>query len=652
MSRIKMSFSLILAIFLVGILSTAAFAKDPYGLKPVSQRNLSLLVPFTGNSADATDVEDRSFDVVLIAPDGTTVVNTYQGKLNASLKGSVTVPAGDLTPGSVYTVKLYHTDDATHATLLSKSSAVVLDPSNADMYKAETDPNGNPKNSTHVDVTGNGLQNDNLTGFNNTRKNRSGQKVHGFYQNNTNSCASCHQTHTAANGESLLFKDGVYSTCSACHDGTTGAYNSFAPVSEENAHSIAGTFNVQTDPATHNGSLHQADGSLKISAAPGGNKTGGQYDQEFDCASCHAAHGSGSAGENNLNTDPMGWATVAYGTDSNDAKNGKLFKNIPIYDPASIPTEKGTPYILVKTTTDADQANVDKNYFYKRAGVTAGQPIIQTYRWSYNSSTHVNGYVPDYSLWLQEKGYPYKANTILYKSAYNGSTAPASGQDITRNPDVNVVWRDGFAWGAGVANVVSAQVAVGIDVETTANMRTLYDSAAVNLTADDNGNTIKDSNGNQTTVSYIPDSGDEFSKYCTACHVDYLSGTRTNDTGVYTTAHRHATDQDRLTCVRCHFGHGSEAQIMKDANDNTYYDLTAAGKVFNGKTNDALTYFKDPNPSSALKRYTGMSVCYACHGKGEQFMGNPNTNQPDKTTNEYLKNGDPGSVRASMTTNN
>src|ERR1700730_15291766 len=98
MSRIKMSFSLILAIFLVGILSTAAFAKDPYGLKPVSQRDLSLLVPFTGNSADSTDVEGRSFDVVLIAPYGTTVLNTYQTTLDASLKGSVKVPAGVMTP--------------------------------------------------------------------------------------------------------------------------------------------------------------------------------------------------------------------------------------------------------------------------------------------------------------------------------------------------------------------------------------------------------------------------------------------------------------------------------------------------------------------------------------------------------------------------
>jgi hypothetical protein len=644
MSKIKMSFSLILAIFLVGILSTAAFAKDPYGLKPVSQSDLSLLVPFTGNSADATDVQGRSFDVDLIAPDGTTVVNTYTGTLNSSLKGSVTVPAGVMTPGSIYTVKLYHTDDTAHATLLSKSSAVVEDPHNADMYKAGTDANGNPINSTHVDVTGTGLQNANLTGYNNTRKNRSGQKVHGFYQNNTNSCASCHQTHTAANGESLLFKDGVYSTCSACHDGTTGAYNSFAPVSSDMTSSIAGTFNVQT--AGHNGSLHEADGSLKISAAPGGNKAGGQYDQEFDCASCHAAHGAGSAGENNLNTDPMGWGSVPYAatagqqitytkghgqatiTTTVDNKNGKLFTFgasdiIDLNNGGTIPTTETFPYILVKTTAQAaditSQTNPSKttgNYFWSRAGVKPGDLVIQTYRWDGSK-----GYVKDYSLWNRELGYPYVANTVLKQ----GST------DLSMDSGLTIVWRDGFAFGPSVSKIDNAVVSIGIDVETTTDIASLYDS---------------------TNSAYIPDSGLEMSKYCASCHVDYASTTRTDNTGVYTTAHRHATLQDRLTCVRCHYAHGSEAQIMHDANDNTYYTLTAPGKVFDasvpGNTDKAISYFVDPNPSSALKRYTGMSVCYACHGKGEQFIGSPNTNKADTTTGEFLKGGDPGTTRTDI----
>lgn len=598
MSKIKMSFSLIIAIFLVGILSTAAFAKDPYGLKPV-QNGLGLSVPFTGNSADTADSQGREFDLLL--KDGTgTVLKTYGPvALNSSKKGTFNILAADVTPGTVYTVELYHTDDAAHATLLSKSTALVSDAHNTNMYQTP---------DTHVDLDGSGLKNANQTGFNNTRKNRSGQKVHGFYQNNTNSCASCHQTHTGAD-DNLLFKDGVYSTCSACHDGTTGAYNSFAPVSEENAHSIAGTLNVQT--ANHNGSLHEADGSLKVSAAPGGNNTaaaGSTFDQEFNCASCHAPHGNGSAGasgENNLNMDPLGWGSVAYSTTNNDTKNGKLFKDLPIQ--TSVPTTFSTPYILVKSTL-ADQAAVDANFFYKRAMGTVTGPVdvIQTYRWNNTK------YVADYSLWLQEKGYPYKADTILKDS---------TGADITRAAGMTVVWRDGFAYGTQVANVTAATISVGVDVETTSDIATLFDSK---------------------NLGFIPDSGTQMSKYCSACHTDYLSTTRKDVTGVYTTAHRHKTGADELTCVRCHFGHGSEAQIMKTANDQTYYDLIKAGQKFDSTVTDqtaaAIDYLKDPNPSSALKRYTGMAVCYACHGQGAQFLSNPNN--VDRPLS-----GQPGAVR-------
>lgn len=641
MSKVKWGLSLIFAFILVGILSTAAFAIDPYGLQPVQQSDLSLKVLFTGNSTDPLDVQGRQFDLVLKDTDGS-VLKDYgvdAGTTPASLdaadgkgiyNGFFRIPAGDLTPGTIYSVELYHHDDSAHSSLLSKSSALVTDSHNTRMSHVPD-----------VNVVGSGLANSNQTGSNNLNKSRNGQNVHGFYQNNTNSCASCHQTHTGSDAN-LLFKDGVYSTCSACHDGTTGAYNAFAKVDDKTPNSIAGTFNVLIDG--HNGSLHDADASLKISAAPGGNNsaTTGPFSQNFDCASCHAPHGAGSNNENNLNIDPLGWGTVQYDSSTNDGKNGKLFKNIKIY--TSVPPTESDPYILVKTTTDSNQANVDANYFYKRAGVPAGTPMIQTYRWGYDSETHQDAYVPDYSLWLQEKGFPYKADTALYNDDWSNLVLTDANhnndqtKDITRNADVHVVWRDGFAWGPGVANVKSAQVSLGIDVETTDNIRSLFDSSYQ----------VLDGNGHvDPTKSYIPDSGTEMSKYCTACHTDYLSNSRTDNTGAYSSAHRHKT-VDNLTCVRCHFAHGTEAQIMKDANDNTYYDLTAPGKIFDatvpGNTDKAINYLVDPNASSALKRYTGMSSCYACHGKGEQFMGNPNNIQ-DATIGETLKAGEPGTDR-------
>ncbi len=114
--------------------------------------------------------------------------------------------------------------------------------------------------------------------------------------------------------------------------------------------------------------------------------------------------------------------------------------------------------------------------------------------------------------------------------------------------------------------------------------------------------------------TYVKGSGVEMSKFCASCHTDYLSATYANETGVFTTAHRHQTDTDRLTCVRCHYAHGTDATIMKDSLDRGLNELTAPLVVnYAGDTTAALDYLKDPNPSSALKRYTGMSVCFGCH---------------------------------------
>jgi hypothetical protein len=611
MSKLKISFSLIIALLLVGILSTSAFAKDPFSLKPTQvseSTDLKILFALNGQTSVDLYVNDSAGVDQLGATNG---------------KGVTTSPVvvQGLTPGVVYNVLLYAggADPAT-ATPLSKSTGVVIQPYNGQLLHGDQDATkavyGSDTEVITLDKDGTGLKNANLTGFNNTRKQKSGQKVHGFYQNNTNSCASCHQTHTAANGEYLLFKDGIYSTCSACHDGTTGAYNSFAPADQATTGEIAGTFNVNT--SAHNGSLHEADGSLKVSAAPGGNPTpdmttkdakgnltaASVYGAEFDCASCHAAHGAGSAGENNLNADPLGWGAIAYATTNNDTKNGRLFKDITIYD--TVPTSFQTPYVIVKKTLADADISADKTkagYLYSRVGLVAGDKVLQTYRWSGEK----NGYKADYSLWLRSTGHvsaPFQNANTLFKA---GTT------DVTSK--LAVVWRDGFAYAKAadtsvLDSVTTGQFSIGIDVETgdhDSSAAQLFDTAATN---------------------YVYDAGTEMSKYCASCHIDYASDTRTNTTGTYTQAHRHAVLQDRLTCVRCHYGHGTEATVMKDANDETFFSGSHVGK---------LDYFLDPNPTSALKRYTGMAVCYACHGKGDQFMGNPNNI-------DIPKDGDPGAL--------
>jgi hypothetical protein len=647
MSKIKMSFSLIIALLLVGIMSTAAFARAAYSTSVAADGSGGFTFSFNKISTDTA----TTFTLNVYTQGSTQGVydqpfKTYTvSNVTDTSKQTVNVPASDgVQVGTVYKFELSNPTG-----VVGEKFGVLTDSANLSMASVADDSKLLAATGKGLDVNGTGLFNSNHTGQDAVRKNNvdgSKQSIHGAYQNNTNSCASCHQTHGAANGDSLLFKDGVYSTCSACHDGTTGAYNAFTPATQATASTVQGTFDVHA--AGQNGSMHTADGSLNISAAPGGNNTPAAktpYTQDFDCASCHAAHGAGSNEENNLNVDPMGWASVPYGvagqpitywsghgnvtiTATKDNQNGKLFLNIPIATRTQTGTDskgnptynistltKQTPYILVKLTATTSEAN---NFWYKRAGVKAGDSVIQTYRWTDNG-----GYIPDYSLWLRDNGYPGTANTVLKQ----GTT------DMNLNSALTVVWRDGFAFGAAVPLIDNANVALGIDVETTDDIATLWDGT-------------------------IPDSGIEMSKYCTSCHVDYASNTRTNNTGVYTVAHRHATiGRDETTCVRCHYAHGTDAQIMHDANDNTYWDLTTAlgatnktsGKPGVGMTSDqALNYLTDPNPSSAIKRYTGMSVCYACHGGGEQFLGSPITNRPDVNTHQYLLGGQPGDDRTAQ----
>ncbi|MBS4030825.1 MAG: cytochrome c3 family protein [Clostridiales bacterium] len=160
------------------------------------------------------------------------------------------------------------------------------------------------------------------------QRNVFGQLVHTDFQLNTNSCASCHMTHTAQSRK-LLFRNGVYSTCAACHDGTLGFLNVFAIPGGTNpfgGSQTAGTFAANK---ARNASVHLASDTMKLAAAPGGNRanvveSGGftastnPWGADFNCASCHGPHGSYSirllhynpAGISMRTASPIG-ATIA-----------------------------------------------------------------------------------------------------------------------------------------------------------------------------------------------------------------------------------------------------------------------------------------------------------------------------------------------------
>ncbi len=111
----------------------------------------------------------------------------------------------DATPVSTPGVK----DADLNSTIQTTDTTWDNNKANANNTGSLIGTNDNPNTSRPAVIKSDGMvNNDGVTGT---------QRTHGEYQNNTNSCASCHQTHTAA-AKNLLFKDGVYSTCTACHE--------------------------------------------------------------------------------------------------------------------------------------------------------------------------------------------------------------------------------------------------------------------------------------------------------------------------------------------------------------------------------------------------------------------------------------------------
>jgi predicted CXXCH cytochrome family protein len=133
-------------------------------------------------------------------------------------------------------------------------------------------------------------------------RNVPGQLTHTAFQLNTNSCASCHMTHTAV-GTNLLIQATTQDTCMACHDGTIGFLNVNAPATGTTSGAgmggsvAAGTFGIDT---LRTPSMHNTVAGVTLSGAPGGNRAGiteqagASWSTSFTCASCHAPHGSHS----------------------------------------------------------------------------------------------------------------------------------------------------------------------------------------------------------------------------------------------------------------------------------------------------------------------------------------------------------------------
>jgi predicted CXXCH cytochrome family protein len=486
---------------------------------------------------------------------------------------------------------------------------------------AEYDPKNDgmpntPVGTTNVNANDTGVGADNeapATGEKpEVNKSVDGHKTHGEYQNNTNSCASCHQTHTSK-GKQLLFADTTYQTCAACHDGTLGFYNVFETGANASLDG-AGTFGGSH---ANNMSIHQSNDSVQVKAAPGGNKNGtGAWAASFSCASCHAPHGSYS--DRLLHYNPNGMATTPMNVQNGVNLGGNRIDGLV---PSTTKPAAGVYGLVLENSTDpadnvAEGVAAKKLYLYKgTTKVTTpmlygynghGTPHFTHLAYSDNGTAKRIEYGNADVYFSNEKGY-FKALT-------------PKGNDILTNSN-------GMT---GLVGQVSLAYTVDMDLQEVANI----DGLKIYKNNQSAYWTEKTLNNTSSSKDFVGQ-GVKLSEYCASCHTDYLakssSGTGVKS-GTFDKAFRHTTNNASYTCARCHFAHGTDAEIMMDAEGNTVADLTATDGKFEGDKNAALNYMTDTNPSSALKKFTNMTVCWACHNSSKATTIK-NTNRPEDHPN-------------------
>ncbi|CAG9608449.1 cytochrome c3 family protein [Pseudoneobacillus rhizosphaerae] len=637
MSKVKLSFSFLLTLLLVGMFSVVAFAAAPSApsVKYFDWKNGNIHVGWTWTAASggATNVTYKIF------VDGDTA------GIDVPVASGNSYVATGLTSTDNHTFQVAAT---TTDGISGKSTLVTVVPEKAN-NEAMVGLDGKPIPEGEVD---NGINNAHKTGVGQVVKNPGNQldnagkigahKLHGSYQNNTNSCASCHQTHTAASS-GLLFKNGAYNTCTACHDGTLGFYNVFGTSNAEDMG--AGTFG-----GTHDGnmSVHMATGALEISAAPGSNaKVGTTWSAEFTCASCHDPHGSYS--DRLLSVNPNGMATVERKSVNSTVYGNKLME-VSVYETmptANISATNLNDYAFKDITISAadiaapvfDTATPPKiitpaGYYYN-TGLKVGDRVLQLQR-------YIGSWQNAPGVYLTKQGinntsyWPklYKDTTLVWPPAVPTSepgkttVANANKQDATDGKywfnNSKAFYKVPGTKGDGTINkITEVQKAYVVQLGYLPSGQNKL-GGVVNPAANGYQPLVTDNNYLTTTGKGI-----QMNEWCGACHVDYFTRTKTN-TGVDGN-YNHHTMSDSYNCERCHYAHGTDAKIMRDAQGSTLEDLTATGGKFVGNQVKAIEYLKDQNDSSALKRFTNMAVCYGCHtsSHAEGFINNNEYNTTD-----------------------
>jgi predicted CXXCH cytochrome family protein len=409
-----------------------------------------------------------------------------------------------------------------------------------------------------------------------------GQRVHGQYTKDTNSCASCHQTHTGS-GAKMLFQNGSYNTCVACHDGTMGFYDVFTTGSNA---SMAGTFGGNPDKAVSNSSVHLATGVLTISSAPGGKRNSTDpmtWGARFTCISCHSPHGSFSDRLLHYNPNHMGTtvSTDAYGS----LTGGRLMQNLVI----------------------SFDENIDGGVYIAKDAL--GNRVLGPWVFGYPYGIEPRQY------WSQ----------IRIKMPGETEFSPLYDSEYTWNQVLEINYFLGFFKDPAVLIPPGSEIQMDAAPASVVSLQTV--TVAYTPT--------------QIPIVQVTGYNSGVNQFCSTCHTDYYASNMQPATtyntevftevyegvyevvytpvtiqypsGVFSQVYRHyLTDvniqsgligqNNKLVCTSCHYAHGTEKSVMMNVYDEK-------GVVL------------DTGLSSALKRYANKDVCFKCHTDSKEARG-------------------------------
>ncbi|MDF2557772.1 MAG: doubled protein [Bacillales bacterium] len=599
MKNFKIGFSLLVAILVLSI-GTIAMAAKPaatagVGIKAVDADTVQVSPGAQGPSYSKGQVTpaETGWEITLFNASDDTVAGAMQDVTTNYAQFDGVVEGQDY-----------------YVTVVAKTGADKASTFTSTDFTFEFSEDYNANNILYLGATeikDNDIPNANGTGQGQLAKGISGHKTHGDYRNNTNSCASCHQTHTAA-GKNLLFKETAEEACIACHDGTgMTIYNVFpTSMAQDNG---SGTF---AGTVAGNMSVHLTNETVELSAAPGSNMSisGANWSGEFSCDTCHNPHGSYSS--RLLGTNTAGFMNVprTYNYDGTSLKQwyGGLFANVPVVDASA---QTFTVNATDKSILDSNgnlgtpALAVDQELKLMKYTVTAADVAVGGY---YAGTKLVEGdIIWQFVKYLEGSSNPTKWQRIPFNTVKNGTG------DFTVSPAATFT----------SLNNVKGYFKTATEIETVSNFRALQivklpqvPTAAAPVNGVQETKTPWYSTNLVSSQATVP-----YAQYCGTCHVDYASASgyaTTGDNGEKAYHHTANSTSSGRSCAYCHYAHGTDITFMRDATGNTLESLMLSGD--NSLANpvpmnltDATAHLKDINPSSALKRYTNMSVCYGCH---------------------------------------